>query len=1424
MRNFYFRVIILLFIFTSSTMVLWAQEMSEKFAWTTQMFLKEQAEKVEKPRKRSRRVLGVELTEKMAKQKPQSLIASPDTIGGEAYISCFVHLKDMTDLNQLQSLGIEVEEIFDGLDFVTALVPVKQLESLAAIDNVTRIKVAQIMSPTTDVARQKTNVDELLTTSNDAISVGITDKYDGTGVVLGVIDTGIDFQHIAFKDKNGDSRIKRAYVYDGKSAQEYYTITNFSPTTDDKTQDHGTHTASTAGGSSVNVNGSTVTVTDDHSSATFGGMAPGADLYLAGVSSMKSTYLMNALKKMVEYADAQDKPLVVSNSWGSQMGPHDGTGEWADYVGQQFGDSHPNHVILFSASNDAESRSKEDEGGGYFVKKNSASSSNPLGTILRSNIQDNINSGVYYLSCISSAWCSKQMKCKIHVLDNETGVLLNTWEVSPSYSGISLELDNYYEGTLYILQSSEDSKFNLNVLTDKLLKARKITKTTKNGNDYYNSGYTLAIEVYPASGSADVNMWAGLDNSYAYFTNHLTTSGHTWMAGTYDMCVSDQATIPDAISVGAYMSKNSWENFENKTVSFGNGSSNSEDDIARFSSYATPDQSPTGLAYPWITAPGATVVAGVNHYHTTSVDDGSYFGQSLRLVVNNDSNPYGAMEGTSMATPVAAGIVALWLQAAKSVGINLTVNDVKDIMEKTAIKDSYTTGENASHFGKGKIDALAGIRYILDLAGRELRLSAAPESGTVSYLQEIKLNASESDAKIYYTFDGTEPTPQSSSLYESPLKIDHNLTLKAKAFLDGYEASKTLTETYQVKLDITADKESGNIEAGQLVTLSSKHPDATIFYTTDGSMPTKQSIVYNSPIRIDRTVTIKAIAMHDACLSSDVLTRNYIVPKLSLETSLASGIVDYLSEVGLSANASGATIYYTTDGSTPTERSLVYTKPIVISQNVTIKAKAFLDGYEASEIFTETYQVKLDITADKESGYIEAGQLITLSSKHPEAAIYYTTDGSMPTNQSLVYNSPIRIDRTVTIKAIAMHDVCLSSDVLTRNYVVTMDKLILDASMASGIVDYLSEVGLSANVSGATIYYTTDGSMPTKGSTVYTKPIVISQNVTIKAKAFLDGYEASEILTETYQAKLDITADKESGNIEAGQLVTLNCKHPEAAIYYTTDGSMPTKQSIVYNSPIRIDRTVTIKAIAMHDACLSSDVLTRNYNYVVPEITDISISPSELELICGQNVQLSYSYAPVGAVISSLTWESSASDVAAINQYGLVTAFQPGHATLTVTTHNGITGKCELTVINPRLRFYVWLRNGEWHVYDIGERPEISLNEEEKKIILTTASQTLEYNVIDILNFTLQEETVEKDWEDGVSIPKAMEDVQFREGALSLAHCSPNMPVYIYDTAGKIVQTAVTDGNGCLSLSLSSLRAGIYILKTGTITTKIQKR
>lgn len=687
MKNCTARALMTVVLLTAPVIMLWAQETNKKYALTTQMFLNELKEQAKQPVGTRRHTPARRFNGKLKSE--QRLIASPDTVGGVVYIPCFIHLKDAGNLSAVRALGVEVEETFDGLDFVTARVPVKELEALADIDNVTKIKVARRMRLLTDEARKKTNVDDLLTQSPDALALGVNSKYDGSGVILGVIDTGIDFQHIAFKDKDGNSRIKWGYIY--KSSGTEYTESNISSAkTDDNTQDHGTHTATTAGGSSVIVNGTNVTVTDDHANATYGGMAPGADLYLAGINGLNDTGLTNALKKMVSYADAQGKPLVVSNSWGSGWGPRDGTGEWADLVGQYFGDSHPNRVILFAASNDAGHKTGN-EGGGFFVKKSSASSTNPLGTIIRTDGEG----GYYYVGLMACAWATSKLNCKLHVLD-ASGTIKKTWTVTKDNTSTFSGLSTYYTGSMTVYIEQNNGKYMLAVYSEYGME-----------NESEDEDYTLAIEVYPESGSANINMWSG---DYTYFTDHLTTSGHTWTEGTDDMCVSDEATIPDAISIGAYVSKKNWK--------ASNGSSYTSNaytlgDIAYFSSYATAENSPTGLAYPWITAPGARLAAGVNHYHTASIDDYSYYG-STDLVVNNTNYPYAMMEGTSMATPVAAGIVALWLQAASESGIDLTVNDVKEIMEATAINDTYTTtGANASHFGKGKIDALAGIQYIL---------------------------------------------------------------------------------------------------------------------------------------------------------------------------------------------------------------------------------------------------------------------------------------------------------------------------------------------------------------------------------------------------------------------------------------------------------------------------------------------------------------------------------------------------------------------------------------------------------------------------------------------------------------------------------------------------------------------------------------
>ena len=770
----------------------------------------------------------------------QPLYAKPDTINGKAYISSFVRLDNENNTSAIEAKGAIVQCKFSN-GLVTALIPVDSIESVAAIAQVKKVSVGRRMSMMGNKARQATNVDDVLTQSTDAISAGLSNKYDGSGVVLGVIDTGIDFNHIAFKDASGNSRIKTAYVYDGSSAKEYSGSSITSSLTDDSTEDHGTHTSSTAGGSSVIFSGtegssswgSTVTVTTDHANATFGGMAPGADLYLAGVNGLSDTYLANSFQKIVNYADGQGKPVVVSNSWGASVGPRDGTGDIADVVNTYFGDSYPNHICLFAASNDA--------GNGGMYISGSASSSSPLGTVIKSNYNN------YFVGVIADAWTrtssSATMMCKIMTINKSTGAIVNTYTVTPTTNGASTGISG-----LYAIKETSSSGH-----------AGCYLYAYGSGNGYITSSYYIAVQFYPSSGSATVDVWS--PGGYTYFDNSPSISGYTWQLGTDDSSVSDEATIKNAIAIGAYVTKNSLYDHNGTSRSLTSSYPN-VGDIAYFSSYQVEGKGATQELLPWITAPGATIVAGVNHNHTSgsySYMNDNMAEYNMYRVNSNTSNPYGSMEGTSMATPCAAGIVALWLQAAQEVGKDLTVNDIKEIMKETAINDSYTTtGANASHFGNGKIDALAGIKYILG-ATSEPTIKAEPAevnfTGYVcdTYTQKVSVKGLNLEAGITATISGDSSySIDKSSITQSAAASGTDITVTWKPTAKG-NTSAVLTLKSNAAEDVTVNV-SGSVLSPDVIVDATNN---TVNMTAEAGLTSTSTIgVLGSDLKDAVTLTL----------------------------------------------------------------------------------------------------------------------------------------------------------------------------------------------------------------------------------------------------------------------------------------------------------------------------------------------------------------------------------------------------------------------------------------------------------------------------------------------------------------------------------------------------------------------------------------
>jgi N-acetylneuraminic acid mutarotase len=154
----------------------------------------------------------------------------------------------------------------------------------------------------------------------------------------------------------------------------------------------------------------------------------------------------------------------------------------------------------------------------------------------------------------------------------------------------------------------------------------------------------------------------------------------------------------------------------------------------------------------------------------------------------------------------------------------------------------------------------------------------------------------------------------------------------------------------------------------------------------------------------------------------------------------AAGTFSSVTTVSISESTPGATVYYTTDGSQPTTNSPVYTAPLTVSSSETIQAIAIENDGLASPVSSAMYTIALGATTtatptfSPSGGSFSAAQTVTISDATAGATIYYTTDGSTPTNLSRVYSGPIRVSSSETLSAIAVAPGDTASPAATASY------------------------------------------------------------------------------------------------------------------------------------------------------------------------------------------------------------------------------------------------------------------------------------------------------------------------------------------------------------------------------------------------------
>jgi len=365
-------------------------------------------------------------------------------------------------------------------------------------------------------------------------------------------------------------------------------------------------------------------------------------------------------------------------------------------------------------------------------------------------------------------------------------------------------------------------------------------------------------------------------------------------------------------------------------------------------------------------------------------------------------------------------------------------------------------------------------------------------------------------------------TPKATGTRTATITIDDNSGL-----VSGASQTVTLTGTgIPVAATPTFSVGSGTYATAQTVTLGDTTTGATIYYTTNGTAPTTASAKYaGTAITVSANETLEAIAVATGYAQSAVATATYAIDAATPTFSVASGTYTMPQTVALADTTTGATIYYTINGTTPTTGSTAYTTgtPITVAATETIKAIAVATNYAQSVVASATYTITPPAatpTFTPAAGTYTAAQSVTLNDTTAGATIYYTVNGTTPSTASTKYTAgtPIKVSATETIEAIATAPNYSQSAVAKATYTITPAAAKPTFSLAAGTYNSKQSVALSDATTGATIYYTTDGTTPTTKSSKYTAgtPVTVSVSETIQAIAIASGHVQSEVTSGKY--------------------------------------------------------------------------------------------------------------------------------------------------------------------------------------------------------------------------------------------------------------------------------------------------------------------
>jgi hypothetical protein len=385
----------------------------------------------------------------------------------------------------------------------------------------------------------------------------------------------------------------------------------------------------------------------------------------------------------------------------------------------------------------------------------------------------------------------------------------------------------------------------------------------------------------------------------------------------------------------------------------------------------------------------------------------------------------------------------------------------------------------------------------------------------------------------------------------------------------------------------------GAYSAGQSVTISSPTIGSLVNYTTDGSEPSATNgTLVTGPVSVNSSTTLKAIAYSGLLPDSPVSTGSYTIINGGVTVTPAQGLYNismpsmqpglFVAQLEVAPSGTDSVVGFSLGEATSASSLAVA---------VRFNASGFVDAingdnYAAASSIAytpgSTYRLRfiINVPARTYSAYVmpigssERTIGLNYAFQTSQASVGALNTVGVLTNGGPIFVGPLSLSLRPTLAPIP--------------------------SPLGGTYMSVQSVTLSSRTPGAFIRYTTDGSIPTTTSgTVYSGPITISRNTTLRAIAYAAGATSSSMTTANYTIVLPAAAPTFSppgGSFSAALSVSLSSTTPGATFRYTTDGSNPTATTgLLYSGPIAVSSTTTIKAITLASGFSESPVATAAY-------------------------------------------------------------------------------------------------------------------------------------------------------------------------------------------------------------------------------------